>query len=117
MTDFFELEGQRVVYNRETKIVKTTIDEPFFKASKILGWQTQSPGLGLNFSIINFVLKTQSRLVVHVKSAGHDYWITWDKIKQLLHSINCDYRVNNSKWLKVLPWREFVGYRHHEVAV
>lgn len=117
MTQFLELDGQKVAYNPDTKIVKTTIKEPFYKASKILGWNKQSPGLGLNEKIIQLVVKTKSHLIVHVESSCHDYSIPWDKVSHILKTENTQYRVTGDNWLSVLPWREFGGYHHPQVQV
>ena len=115
MTEFYNLDGQQIAYNPESKIVKTTINEPFFKASKILNWNKPSPGLGLNRKIIDFVLKTKSRLIVHVTTSGHDYWIASDKLVEILKTHNTQYKVVGTTWLCVLPWKDFVGYHHPEV--
>lgn len=115
MTRFFELAGQKVAYNNEAKILKTTIQEPFFAASKILKWEKSSPGLGLNKEIIDFVILHKCRLIIHVASAGHDYWMNWDRVQQLQKMLNTEYRVGGSTWLCVLPWREFVGFNRPEM--
>jgi len=102
----YHVSTQSFKYNPEAKIIKTTIDEPFYSASKKLGWQEQSPGIGINEKILNIVLKTHSVLIVYLVSADHDYFMKWDAIKQFIKDNNVDYKVKDT-WLKVLPLKKF----------
>jgi len=104
------LEGQMIKYSLETKIIKTTINEPFYKAGKILGWKGSTAGLGINHSIIKLVLKTKCRLIIHVATAGHDYWVTHDIIKHFIKNNNTEYKAGGKKFVTVLPWRIFKGF-------
>jgi len=109
MTQIFMFEGQKIVYNHLTKMAKTTIEEPFLTAGRTLGWEENVPGLGLNLSIIKFILKTKCNLIVYVGTAGKDYWIRYDKLKQFIETHNCDYNVSG-KSLKVISWKIFVRF-------
>ena len=113
MTSTFTIEGQKVVYNEDSKILKTTIEKPFMKASKILGWNEASPGLGINQIIVNLVIEHKCKLIVYVVSAEKDYWINWDHLEKFIKENNCDYKVSFNVWLKVIAWKQFVGYVHH----
>lgn len=109
MTHRFILDGQPLVYNAERKLGKTTIEEPFFKAGKILGWDPScgSPGIGLNEKICEFIIKREATLIVHVASAGHDYWITWGYLVAFIKNNNVKYRVPGNKWVNVISWKSF----------
>jgi len=107
---FAYLEGQKINLSMESKIIKTTINEPFYKAGKILGWKSSSAGLGINHSIIKLVLKTKCRLIVHVASAGHDYHVSPDQIKHFIKNNNTEYKAGGKKFVTVLPWRIFRGF-------
>ncbi len=102
--------SQKCVYNLESKVFKTTIDEPFMKAGKILGWADSAPGLGLNKTMLNFVIRMRLRLVVHVASAGKDYWITHQKLYRFIKDNNTDYKVGFDNWLNVISWKEFTRF-------
>ncbi len=98
---------QNFRYNPELKIVKTSIDEPFYSASKKLGWKEQSPGIGINEEIIKIVLKTNSILIVYLVSTEHDYFIKPDVIKQFMKNNAVEYRVGQGTIVIVLPLRKF----------
>ena len=106
MTQQLLLEGQKVVYNPETKIAKTTIKEPFISAGKKLHWEFTSPGIGLNLHLIEFVLKTKCTLIVFVESADHDYWLKNDVLLQFLKDHETNYKIRNTV-LKIIPWELF----------
>jgi len=110
MTQTLNLDGQKVVYNHESKIAKTTIKEPFYKAGKIFGWSDKSPGLGLNLKVIDFILKTKCTLIIHVESAGNDYWLKNDVLKAFLQQNNVDYKIRDTV-LKIIPWKLCTRYR------
>jgi len=104
--------SQKCVYNLESKILKTTIREPFMKAGKILGWGDSSPGIGLNKTILSFVIRMRLRLIVFVESADCDYWITHEKLYQFIKKNNTEYKVGNDNWLNVISWKEFTRFMH-----
>lgn len=104
------------MYNHERKMAKTTIFEPFKTAGRKLNWSDKSAGLGFNKSIIDFVMKTQCHLVVFVESAGHDYFINHDQLKQFIENNNCDYTVSG-KNLTVISWKAFTRFKFDEVGV
>jgi len=100
-------EGQLIEYNHNSKVARTTIHEPFYSAGKKLGWKNKSPGIGLNQTLIKFVLKTHCRLVVFVLSADRNYWITSEKLRDFMQRNNCDWKVAGNTWLKVFDWKLF----------
>lgn len=110
MTQTFVFAGQKVVYNHDTKIAKTTIEEPFLTAGKKLGWEEDVPGLGFNKDIIAFVLKTKCHLVVFVGSAGKDYYISHDVLRNFIETHNCFYVVSGIE-LVVISWKKFTRFR------
>lgn len=107
MTHRFLLDGQPLVYGAESKICKTTIEEPFIKAGKILGWIDHCPGIGLNKKIIEFVVRRKATLIVHVASAGNDYWISWDKLQDFIKNNNTEYMAGGKKLVDVISWKAF----------
>lgn len=111
MTRIFNLDGQRVAYNEERKIVKTTIEVPFFKAGKILSWDQGlgSPGLGLNHKIIQYVLKTKSYLCIHVGQEGADYWIRNSVLVDFIKNNNTEYKAGKID-VTVISWKLFTRY-------
>ena len=106
MTQQLNLEGQKVMYNHETKIAKTTINEPFMSAGKKFHWGYSSPGIGLNLHLVELILKTKCILIVHVASTGHDYFLRHDVLLQFLRNHNTDYKIRNTV-LKIVPWELF----------
>ena len=111
MTRIFNLDGQKVAYNEERKIVKTTIEVPFFKAGKILSWSQDlgSPGLGLNHKIIQYVLKTKSYLCIHVGQEGADYWIRNSVLVDFIKKNNTEYKAGKID-VTVISWKLFTRY-------
>lgn len=107
------LEGQCIQYNPMIKTAYATIQEPFYSAGKKLGWSKPGPGLGLNQSIIDFVMKRECHLVVKIGISNTQYWIYYDRLKQFLENNNCDYTVSG-KTLKVISWKSFVRLNDHE---
>jgi len=114
MTETHYINGQKIVYNPERKLVKTTIETPFMSAGKQMLWDLTkygTCGIGLNLKIIELVLKTNSTLIVYVLSTPQgpiekDYWIHADKLKQYLTLYNNDYKIRNTI-LKIIPWKLF----------
>lgn len=98
---------QNFRYNPDLKIIKTTIHEPFYSASKKLGWKEQSPGIGIHKEIIKIVLKTNSILIVYLLSAEHDYFIKPYVIKQFMKENAVEYRVGQGTIVIVLPLKKF----------
>ena len=111
MTRQFHLDGQLVTYNEDRKIIKTTIEVPFFKAGKILSWSKRlgSPGIGFNHKIIAFVIKTKSYLCVHVGQEGADYWIKNDVLVDFINKNNTEYTAGKTI-VSVIPWKLFTRY-------
>ena len=107
MTDKITLEGQSFYYNHETHLAKITIFQPFYKAGKILGWNKEfkSVGLGLNKSIINFILKTKSTLIIRVEQENKEYWIRYDALNHFIKNNNTEYKAGGKKFVHVIPWK------------
>ena len=108
------IDGQKIIHVPDTKAVYIDIREPFFSAGKKLGWEEKCPGLGINQKIIDFVLKTKSRLVINVLSAGVKYWISWDHIKDFMEHNDCNWGVKGGVTVIVLPWRQTVRKVEHK---
>jgi len=102
-----KFEGQEIEYSLASHVVRTTIEEPFYKAGKIFGWEGRTPGLGINDKIIKFLKKMKSVLIVHVSSANEDYWINYPTLKNWIDNNNCQYRVRNNVIVYVIPWNLF----------
>jgi len=115
MTQTLNLDGQKVVYNSESKIAKTTIKEPFYKAGKIFGWKDKSPGLGLNLKVVEFVLKTKCTLIIHVETAGKDYWLKSDVMKAFLQAHDTTYKIRDTV-LQIIPWKLCTRY-HQPISI
>jgi len=91
MTEFFNLDGQKVSFNPESKILKTTINEFFRTAGRELGWGTKFngniSGLGFNRKIIEKLIRHNCTLIVFVEEADRDYFLAPDRLKRfLLHN-------------------------------
>jgi hypothetical protein len=112
LTQFLTLEGQKVTYNEETKTLFLTIEEAFYSAGKLLGWERPDPGIGLNTSIINFIKKYKCHLVIKVAEANHSYWIYYDTLMDFINKNNCDYTISG-KTLKVISWKKFIRLTEH----
>ena len=109
----FHLAGQKVVYNSETKIAKTTIAEPFYKAGKILGWKNtkRTVGLGLNPKIVEFILKSRCTLIIHVAKDQKDYWLRPDVLSDFVKYNNTEYKAGGKLMVHVIPWELCTRYQ------
>ncbi len=118
MTRQFHLDGQLITYNEDRKIIKTTIEVPFFKAGKILSWNQElgSPGLGFNHKIIQYVIKTKSYLCVHVGQEGADYWIKNDVLVDFIKKNNTEYKAGKID-VSVIPWKLFTRYPNFAMEI
>lgn len=117
MTEFFSFDNQRVVYNPETKIIKTAISEPFYTAGKILNWHRgKTAGLGLNQKIVDLVILTKSTLIVHVESSCRDYFLKYDRLKQFMENYQTSYRVKGNNFVRVIAWDLFTHELHRGVS-
>lgn len=101
------LDGQPLVYNSFTKIGKTAIEEPFLKAGKMLKWNPEVAGIGLNKKITEFMIKRKATLIVYIVSVGKDYWISWDKLRDFIKNNNTEYMAGGKKLVDVISWQEF----------
>lgn len=118
MSQIFKFEGQELRYNHYTKTAFTTINEPFLTAGKKLGWEENTPGIGLNLQLLEFILKMKCHLVIKVvrvkdQLVNHYYWIYFDTLKQFLDTHFCDYTVSGVQ-LKVIFWKKFIRLQEHE---
>jgi len=106
------LDGQKINYNSESKIMATTIETPFFSAGKKLGWRWQPQAVGLNLKVIQFLLSTKFTLVVYIEHYHHSYFFPYDKLKDYLQNNECDYKIRDTV-LKVIPIELFTSYNPH----
>jgi len=113
MTEFFNLEGQRIAFNPEAKIIKTTIHEFFRKAGYILGWKTKTAGIGFNKKIIEKVIRYNCTLIVYVEESDRDYFLSCDKLKQFLLYNNHEYKTPKGVWVDVIPFDLFTHRMVH----
>jgi len=113
MTQVFNIQGQRVVYNAERKIIKTTIKEHFRRAGHILGWKTKTAGLGINKKITELILRTNSTLIIFVEESDRDYFLSSDKLKSFLLHNNHEYRTPKGVWVDVIPYDLFTHKMVH----
>jgi len=113
MTEFYKIEGQKVAYNPESKIIKTTIHEFFRKAGHILGWKNKTAGLGINKKIIELILKTNSTLIIYVEESDRDYFLQPDKLKHFLLNNNHEYMTPKKVWVDVIPFDLFTHRMVH----
>ena len=105
MSGMMNLGGQQIFFNAERKLAKTTINQPFYKAGKILNWHNSfgSVGLGLNKQIISFIIKTKSYLIIRVEEESKEYFINYDKIKEFIDHNNTLYKAGKVT-VHVIPW-------------
>jgi len=123
MTEIKIIDGQKVVYNPERKLIKTVIDTPFMSAGKKLSWDLSKygcAGIGLNERIIELVLKTNSTLIVYVLSTPNgpvdkDYWITSAMINNFISYNSTHYKIRDVNLL-VIPWNLFTTHIEHITA-
>lgn len=98
--------GQKIEYDEEKRLVKTSIQEPFWTASKKLGWKIKSAGLGFNTDILDFIISNKYNLQVMVESANHEYIIPYETLKNFIDN-NHTYYHKTGVDLGVIPWRLF----------
>ena len=106
MSGMMNLGGQQICFNSERKLIKTTINQPFYSAGKILKWHHSfgCVGLGLNHSIILFVVKTKSHLIIRVEQEQKEYWINYDRLDEFIRNNNTEYEAGGKKLVHVIPW-------------
>lgn len=101
-----KLDGQQVFFNSLSKVVIVEIQKPFMQAGNILNWDPRfgSPGFGINKSILDFVTKTKSKLLIKCQESDQkEYWINYDSLKNFIDNNNCGYTVSG-KFLFIIPW-------------
>lgn len=114
-----KLEGQKFILNSNNNSVVLEITQPFMSAGKKLGWDYTLfgvVGLGVNRSIIRFILTRKSQLVITVLSDNKKYWIRHDQIRHFIRFNRSNYSVSG-KTLNILPWKLFSSHPVLEASV
>jgi len=97
------LDGQLIIINEYSNVIKTTIDSPFQDPSyRMHQWAFGCSGFGINAKIIDLVLQKKMRLFVHCNEDNKNYIIEYDKLLGFLEIHDVDYVVKKTK-LKILP--------------
>ena len=102
----FLLDGQKITYVEDSKVVKFAIHTPFVKAGHILGWNISefgSPGLGINHAIIKFIERRKCTLIIHIDSEAYDCIIKFDVLSKFIKNNNNEYRAGGKKFVHVIP--------------
>jgi len=103
MSHEIKLDGQPVIINEISSLVRINIDSPFQVPSmRMPQWTFGCSGFGVNQKIIDLVLQKKMRLFVHENEGNKNYIIEYDKLIDLLENHDLDYKVKNTK-LKILP--------------
>lgn len=107
MSPELHLDGQLIIINEFSNLVKITIDSPFQDPSyRMPQWDFQCKGFGINFKIIDLVLTKKMRLFVHCNEDNKNYIIDYDKLINFLDEHDVDYVVKETK-LKIVPMKFF----------
>jgi len=107
MSPELHLDGQLIIINEFSNLVKITIDSPFQDPSyKMPQWDFECKGFGINFKIIDLVLTKKMRLFVHCNEDNKNYIIDYDKLINFLDEHDVDYVVKETK-LKIVPMKFF----------
>ncbi len=84
--------GQKFFFNQSSKVVILELREIFNHAGKIFQWDEKygMTAFGINQNIIQFVLGTKSKLLIHYYSndTKKEYWINHDVIKNFVTKNN-----------------------------
>lgn len=105
----FNLGGQEVLFNDETKVLILNIVEPFYTAGKILSWSKElgTAGFGINKEILKFVIERRLKLLIRCdRSEQKEYWINFDGLVYFLKTANTEY-FTHGMWLHLFPWKLF----------
>ena len=100
-----DLGGQQIVYNPNSKTVRFSILTPFMMAGHKLNWDITkfgSVGLGINHSILKFLERTKSTLIVHIDSDNYDCVIKYDDLSKFIKHNNNEWRTGN-QFIHVIP--------------
>ena len=109
MTQDLLFDGQKATYNSESKILLTSIDDPFYAAGKkIPDWEWKAPGFGLNLRLIDFILKHKCNLMINNVAWGSTHRIEFNRLLSFLQQYNTDYKIRNTV-LKIVPIEIFVN--------
>lgn len=102
--------GQEIDYEPNTNTVRTTIRQPFWKASEMLGWSGKSAGIGINTKIIDFIKSKQADLIVTVEEPKGDWHISYLALSDFIKQNTTTYNVKGGKTkLNVIAWDCFKG--------
>ena len=113
----FLLDGQKITYVEDSKVVKFAIHTPFVKAGHILGWNISefgSVGLGINHTIIKFIERRKCTLIIHIDSEGYDCIIKYDVLSKFIKNQNNEYRAGGKKFVHVIPLKLCIGKKPTE---
>jgi len=103
MSHEIKLDGQPVIINEISSLVRINIDSPFQVPSmRMPQWNFNCSGFGINTKIIDLVLQKKMRLFVHENEGNKNYVIDYDKLINLLEDHDLDYKVKSTR-LKILP--------------
>ncbi len=108
MSAELHLDGQLIIINDFSNLIKITIDSPFQDPSYVMKerWNFQCKGFGINNKILALILDKKMRLFVHSNEDNKNYIIEFEKLVDLLKNYDLDYVVKETK-LKILPMKFF----------
>jgi hypothetical protein len=92
---------QEFMVDYKQRTVYTKINEPFYKAYLILGWESECVGLGINDEIMNVV--TANKFALSVLCQNKRYTFSYEKIKWIMHNMDVRYKLHDGTDLIVLP--------------
>lgn len=97
--------GQEMIFNKNSKVVIIELRKKFNYAGRIFNWGLgySNEGFGINSNIIQFVLGTKSKLLIHYQTSetNTEYWIKWDLIQEFIKSHNHIKNIENVKIINV----------------
>ncbi|MEM1554762.1 MAG: hypothetical protein QXU09_03710 [Thermoproteota archaeon] len=104
MFDIMNLDGQRVVIERNKFLYMHIREGPFLSAAQIKGWQKNAPALGVNISILNLARFKDWRIRIFVKDRFDRCYETHPEIFfEFQKSFDNSYKVGKTELL-LLPW-------------
>ena len=107
-----KLEGQEFLYNQESKTIILEITQLFRKAGYVLAWNYSYgiPGVGINKSIMDFVIKSKLKILIHLleNDSQTKHWVNFTKLNDFINSNTSEYLVSGKK-IHVIPWSFFIS--------
>ena len=92
------LEGQTVLFNKNSKVVILELENIFNRAGIIFDWKHELGvrAFGVNYSILKFVEMSKSKLLINYKSVESktEYWINYDVMRNFVNNNNCEFRTS-----------------------